>query len=430
MMCVRGAGSFVVGGMFNVFCAVCITLLGLSAAHAIQFRADTRTGATPEEACESFATSLYGRLYWRVVGSCSIYQESTNNLWINACNTATFYCQGANNSIFTQNVVNSPGFQYRTNGCVEGTVFDPSTGQCIAPPCEVDVTLSSGYYQYGTQPDDSFPSYVCINGCAATFSGSVPQARALIDGTYHYFALGSYDGIGEECTSGPVAPGSSSSLPQDSCASGQQSGTVNGKLVCLNEQGQPISPYAPKITQTTENVTVTENPDGSVTTTTVTNNFDGSSITTTKIVYPDGSSSTTMEGVGVDDPLGEDQEAEGLCDQHPDVALCQEALKIDETGVPDEFESGDFWDSLEEKNNDLLEWFTDESSFWRISELGFGWNPPIPEGGSCQPWIMHEKEINICQPLGMIRDMWAWVIAMLAGLSVWISATRAIGGGK
>lgn len=117
---------------------------------------------------------------------------------------------------------------------------------CIqdAPVCPADgIPLSAaGYYDLGTstlvvQP----PLSTCHNGCLHHYVGDSVGFRALIGGVYHYYAKGFYESSGGECTSGASVPDSIATAPNESCAPGQNYGTVNGKRVCLNSDGSVSS---------------------------------------------------------------------------------------------------------------------------------------------------------------------------------------------
>ena len=339
--------------------------------------------------------------------------------------TQVFYCPGG--GIIAGNTCsNAPA-------CPSGQVRDAQTGLCIDPPCQSGAIASSGYFPIGNDPNQSlsFPGYACINGCGAIFDGSSPGARQLVNSKYFYYAKGQYINTGETC-SGSAGPSAQGALPPPSCASGDVMGTVNGQSVCVTKgTGQTVNPHSPQQGPTT---TTTNNGDG--TTTVKTDDPNGGGTVTTS--GPGGSTTTNTPGLGGsgdgqsgnggslggfgDDGTGDkkDDDGDGICDKNPGAALCKDKVPIDEDGTPDNA-NGVFDAQIQQLNDDSDALQAQISGRgWEVSDLGFSWSPGFPSGGSCTPAQFGSKAtLDICEPLGKVRDLWAWAFAFLTGLYIW-----------
>lgn len=198
--------------------------------------------------------------------------------------------------------------------CNSGYVEDGTHTSCVPAPvvCTVGTTLSSGYYDSGTSIAGGPPAAVCNNGCLSTFDGTFPTGSSMVDGVKHYYAKGSYNGVGFNCNSGNGvgqaggagnAPAPVGAVPPDSCSAGKVMGQVNGQNVCVTPgDGTSTPPKADPPTSTdstgtTSSSTTVANPDGSTTTTTTTvaTGVDGSKTTTvtTATTSADGKTTTT-----------------------------------------------------------------------------------------------------------------------------------------
>lgn len=314
--------------------------------------------------------------------------------------------------------------------CPDGQTRDPVSGQCVQS-CQNGAVASSGYFHMGTDENAPFVSVQCFGGCEATFTGSAPGARQIEASKYHYYAKGTFYQTGWTCSSSDGQPGIGA-LPPMSCASGDVPGQVNGNNVCVNSgTGKTTSPYQPSQSTTTN----TDNGDG--TTTTQINGGDGS--TTTIVSGPGGSTTTTEPGPSGggtsgngatatwgDGGTGDKQDDQpGICDQYPSAVFCKEKVPIDEEGVPETVPEG-FLSVETQKIDDDAEavetWFTARD--WEVSALPIVWNPPIPGGGSCSNWTIYNRVIDICEPLGMARDIWEWFFMVLCCGAIWVRATK------
>lgn len=342
--------------------------------------------------------------------------------------------------------------------CPAGTVRG-SDGVCAAPPCQAGTQYSTGYYDYGLQPDSKMTTFGCADGCEVTFSGDAPAGRQLVGGVYHYFARGSYNRTGTACTSGPSVSPSTPAIPPAGCGPNQGSATMNGKTVCVDEAtGTQTNPYAPKPTpETTENKTTTTNPDGSTTTVTETCTGPNACTTTTQTCTgPNSCTSTTTTtgggsggggGPGPGTSRDKDFDADGTpdfdaegnpvdpeqdnldqCQKTPNAAMCKEKIPIDEEGVSTDADTKGMTsqkNTLDEKANELKAQL--EGRSWERSDLGFTWNPGFPSG-SCSAIEIANQSIDVCKPLGYVRDLWNYVCVFLAALAIWIRGTGALRG--
>lgn len=204
------------------------------------------------------------------------------------------------------------------DGGTYGTANYTTCTTYVAPPtCTAGTDVSTGWYDWGTDPYSTSKRLTCSSGCQAQFEGSFVAGRQQVGGVYHYFADGSYSLTGDTCT-GTDIPTADTGMPPPTCGAGQSLGTVNGSYLCVDVgTGTPVDPNSGSTaTQSTNTTATTTNGDGSTTTTNTTVNTDGSTTTTTTTTAADGSSSsssTTTSG----DPL------KGYCQQFPDAPVCK-----------------------------------------------------------------------------------------------------------
>lgn len=306
---------------------------------------------------------------------------------------------------------------------VVGYVKKPSWDGVSTPDQVVDVTgavcvTSSA----GQQCQGALTSYV--------------QGTALVHGSepmYPVSGIFQWKLNGSECSGGEIEKSAGNEPPQP-CPEGTAEGSVNGVVGCF------------AVSTATENTTTTTNPDGSVTTTKTTTSATGTTIETTTCT--NGSCNTTVNhiggggstggpagsGAGYDgdgggsgsggDGEGEERDPCGITG-FPDCGV-----KVNEAGTPDGAgaldTAGDDMDAASDAFRDYLNNDVKKSG----GDIGgiFTWSPQLPEG-ACAPRSFMGNAIDICQPLGMVRDLWAWAVVFMAGLYIWRSGTGAIGGG-
>lgn len=168
--------------------------------------------------------------------------------------------------------------------CSSGTPL--ASGECSAACPASGTVFSTGKFDYGTNgADTSGFGYRCTaTGCGVSFSGVSPAGRALVAGTFHYFAQGVFAYDGGSCTPSPanLASQGLSEIPANTCDSTTVATTINGQVKCVVKGSGAVSTtMAPDAKQTTTVTNVT-NSDGSVTRSSTT-------------VYADGSQSTKLE---------------------------------------------------------------------------------------------------------------------------------------
>ena len=108
-------------------------------------------------------------------------------------------------------------------------------------------------------------------------------------------------------------------------------------------------------------------------------------------------------------------------------------MKIDENGTPNGEKAG------EKANETTKQAFIDQEKNFqektKVNDLGFDFGIQLPQG-SCSPRDIKvgkfSMSLDICKPLGMLRELWAYAIYVLSALYIWRSATSAVGssGGK
>lgn len=162
---------------------------------------------------------------------------------------------------------------------------------------------ASGYWDVGTSSTSNPPVAVCSGGCMASFVGTCPSKTAIVGGATHFFCSGGYqlNGAGptDTCTAGSgglSAPGTpSTSVPSDSCGSGQYKGQINGKTVCVDSATNKQVPTGPTFIAGTSCSTAT-NADSTITQTCITQDAQGNQ-TTNKTTYPANTPATSMAPV-------------------------------------------------------------------------------------------------------------------------------------
>lgn len=261
----------------------------------------------------------------------------------------TNYCQyqflepdnGYMNRTLVVATVNSacPANSSGTTDCQCNVGYTESNGQCTKPvTCTAGQVVASGYFDAGTSVAGGPPAAGCKGGCLAVFDGTFPAGSAVVGGTKHYYARGSYVNFGSPCKEG-ASGGTSDTLPveqtdrpADTCAPGQVPGQVNGSTVCVTPGDGTTPPKIepPKDTNQSTSTSSTEtrtNPDGSTTTTTTTTTTGaggGTSTTTTSTTKnPDGSvRGTTTTTTGTATTKEAEEAGKSECEKNPSGKGC------------------------------------------------------------------------------------------------------------
>lgn len=320
--------------------------------------------------------------------------------------------------------------------CAEGETRDPNTGICTEPPCTAGETstlnLGVGYAKTTANTDDwidpQFYTTACVSGCQATV-GNVVSGSCYVSGIVGppFPGYCEFETVttGNECTAADEA--ANATLPAIPCPSGMQEGTVNGARGCY------------KVTDVTKETTTTQNPDGTTTTTETITGPTGTTTTTTTCTG-DGSCSTTIRHIGGGagtgapgetgqdydgKPTGSDTPSEGEDDQGEPCGregLPDCKVKVNEDGTPTEVEGAqEFLDGVVDGIQERYDYLGGMG--WVVEDLPFVWSPAIPSG-SCSAYEIYGYTIDICDPLGKARAIWAWVISVLAAIYIWRTAAE------
>lgn len=372
---------------------------------------------------------------WHSTPTGSAYSGFTVTLACTLTQNGVFY--STSSSCRTVDLAHTTTTEYT---CPSGYTLDAGGTTCTLSTCaaKAGTTAASGYFDWGTDPTVARSSAGCSGGCKATFTGSFPEKRALVNGVYHYFASGQYTywdvDVAESCTSEPSATGVPA-LPAPTCATGQTMGQVNGQDVCLASGGTVSNPYqapAPKTATTTKNTV--DNGNGTTTETTTTTYPDGSTKTdvktTTTATGATSTTSTTSGGSGgaprqADTNGQPTDKLTGICESNPSLPICKgdmatettqkqikDALSPDMTGYDNTL-------SAEIANNNQA--YADRENV--IKGVGDGgldahgvtwdWNPVIP-AATCAPWTFgvtgHMYTWEVCPVAEKIRDIFGYII--------------------
>jgi hypothetical protein len=289
--------------------------------------------------------------------------------------------------------------------------------------------------------DDNYVGQTfCSGGCLAAVDKEVGSSGGYFDGKY----VGQFSAkfSGQSCPGGAsqVSPKTTPALipkttPEYDCVSkGMGYGYVNETVKCV----------AQSETKATEKKTseVTK-ADGSKTKETRSDNTvcgNGVCITTTTIITTEYNSSgtavgsqTKTESTSKPDPnsglgtggAGTGTGKDGMSCGGPGQPVC--AVKVDETGTPTDLSSitaqkQALEGAMDEYKNKLNEVIGPK-------QWGITWNYSLP-AGTCTALQFGAGRfvaaLDICKPLGYVRDLWSYVIYFLTGLYIWRSARDAL----
>lgn len=107
-------------------------------------------------------------------------------------------------------------------------------------------------------------------------------------------------------------------------------------------------------------------------------------------------------------------------------------VRVDETGTPT---ATDAKNALNDASVGLDQYGQDTKTSMgdntKVNNLGFSLNLGI-HGGSCSAvsWTTQRfssYSMDVCKPLGMVRDLWSYAIYILAAIYIWRSGTSAVG---
>lgn len=330
----------------------------------------------------------------------------------------------------------------------------PEGGFCKEPsPCasKAGIDLDDGTVDFGDgankrlsmvftakSSDDYVGNTFCSGGCQASITKEVGGGGVTLNGKY----AGTFNAkfTGQSCNTGQenVAKNTTPGLlPKDSeekkCVDkGMGFGYVNEKVMCVpadktnateKKTGETTKSDGSRTTESKTDKTICSGGVCTTTTTTITTEYNSSGTatgTTTKTETtskPDPNAAVSGNGSGGG---GEGAEC-GIAGKPP----C--SVKVDETGTPSDI-------SGINSNKTALETAMDQikDKFGEVSQpkqWSVVWNYQLPSG-ACSPLQFggqrFSTSLDICKPLGYVRDLWSYVISFLTGLYIWRSCRDAL----
>lgn len=286
--------------------------------------------------------------------------------------------------------------------------------------------------------DDYVGTSFCSGGCQASVTKEVGGGGVTINGKYAGTFNAKFSGVacnaGQQNADKKTDPGL---LPKDSdekkCVDkGMGFGYVNEKVMCVpadktnsteKKTGETTKPDGSRTTESKTDKTICSGGVCTTTTTTITTEYNSSGTatgTTTKTETtskPDPNAAVSGNGSGGG---GEGAEC-GIPGKPP----C--SVKVDETGTPSDISGiNSNKTALETAMDQIKEKFGEVSQPKQWSVV---WNYQLPSG-ACSPLQFggqrFSTSLDICKPLGYVRDLWSYVISFLTGLYIWRSCRDAL----
>lgn len=289
--------------------------------------------------------------------------------------------------------------------------------------------------------DDNYVGQTfCSGGCLAAVDKEVGSSGGYFDGKY----VGQFSAkfSGQSCggSSQQVSPKTTPALipkttPEYDCVSkGMGYGYVNDTVKCVSQsQTKATEKKTSEVTKADGSKTKETRSDNTVcgngvcitTTTTITTEYNssgtevGSQTKTESTSKPDPNSGLGTGGAGTG--TGK----EGMSCGGPGQPTC--AVKVDETGTPTDdaamkAQKQAFDSALDDVKGKFAE--VSGSKNWGVT---WGYSPP---SGTCSPLQFGAgrfvASLDICKPLGYIRDIWGYVIYVMTGFYIWRSARDAM----
>lgn len=293
---------------------------------------------------------------------------------------------------------------------------------------------------FSRREDDNYVGQTfCSGGCTAAVDKEVGSSGGYFDGKY----VGQFSAkfSGQSC--GPAAPQVTpkttpalipkTSAEYDCVSKGMGYGYVNDTVKCVTpSETKAVEKKASETTKADGSKTKETRSDNTVcangvcitTTTTITTEYNSSGTetgTTTKTEStskPDPNSGLGTGGAGT----GKD----GMACGGPGQPVC--AVKVDETGTPTDM-------SPITAQKQAMESVMDEYKA-KLAEVtgpktwGLTWSYSLPTG-TCTALQFgagrFTTSLDVCKPLGYVRELWSYVIYFLTGLYIWRSARDALG---
>lgn len=279
----------------------------------------------------------------------------------------------------------------------------------------------------------------CSGGCLAAVTKGLSQVEVTLKG----ITYGEWNAkfSGQSCPS-PAVQSSPKTTPAlipkttpeyDCLAKGMAYGYVNETVKCVNpsetkavekKASETTKADGSKTKETRSDNTVCSNGVCITTTTTITTEYNssgtqtGTSTKTESTSKPDPNSGLGTGGAGAG--------KEGMACGGPGQPTC--AVKVDETGTPTDM-------SPITAQKQAMESVMDEYKA-KLAEVtgpktwGLTWSYSLPTGACTALQFGAGRlttSLDICKPLGYVRDLWSYVIYFLTGLYIWRSARDALG---
>lgn len=288
--------------------------------------------------------------------------------------------------------------------------------------------------------DDNYVGQTfCSGGCKAAVDKEVGSSGGYFDGKYVGQFSAKFSGQSCAPASPQVTPKTTPALipktsaEYDCVSKGMGYGYVNETVKC-------VTPSETKAT--TKGTSETTKPDGSktkISTTEKTQCLAGVCYTTTTTITTEYNSSGTVTGTSQKqdttekpDPNsglgtgGAGASKDGMACGGPGQPVC--AVKVDETGTPTDM-------SPITAQKQAMESVMDEYKA-KLAEVtgpktwGLTWSYSLPTG-TCTALQFgagrFTTSLDVCKPLGYVRELWSYVIYFLTGLYIWRSARDALG---
>lgn len=288
--------------------------------------------------------------------------------------------------------------------------------------------------------DDNYVGQTfCSGGCKAAVDKEVGSSGGYFDGKYVGQFSAKFSGQSCAPASPQVTPKTTPALipktsaEYDCVSKGMGYGYVNDTVKCVTpsetkavekKASETTKADGSKTKETRSDNTVCANGVCTTTTTTITTEYNSSGTatgTTTKTEStskPDPNSGLGTGGSGT----GKD----GMACGGPGQPTC--AVKVDETGTPTDM-------SPITAQKQAMESVMDEYKA-KLAEVtgpktwGLTWSYSLPTG-TCTALQFgagrFTTSLDVCKPLGYVRELWSYVIYFLTGLYIWRSARDALG---
>lgn len=310
------------------------------------------------------------------------------------------------------------------------SVDDGSVG-----PDNVKLSMS-----FPRRSDDNYVGQTfCSSGCLAAVDKEVGSAGGYYDGKYYGQFSAKFSG--QSCGSPQASPKTTPALiprtsaEYDCISKGMAYGYVNDAVKCVSQSetkavekktSETTKADGTKTKETRSDNTVCANGVCTTTTTIITTEYSstGSEIgTTTKTETtskPDPNSGLGTGGTGTG--------KESISCGGPGQPVC--AVKVDETGTPTESSAmAAQKQAFDAALDDVKGKFAEVSA---AKTWGITWGYTTPSG-TCSPVQFGAgrfvTSLDVCKPLGYIRELWGYVIYVMTGLYIWRSARDAMATG-